>query len=104
MIRKLGLGDNFPRKLLCVQKSYLGIGLIEPNTEIDMLAIKLCIGNKILQGKVYKLIAVQEELGFAYSGLTERDENQMQEKCTGTKDVQEKWEINRMLEKYKFKR
>ena len=48
MIRKVGLGDKFPRKLLCVQKSSLGIGLIEPNTVIDMLDIRLCVENKRL--------------------------------------------------------
>ena len=41
MIRKLGLGNNFPRKLLCAQKSCLGIVLIETNTVIGALAIKL---------------------------------------------------------------
>ena len=30
IMRKMGLGDNFPRKLLCVKKSALGVGLIEP--------------------------------------------------------------------------
>ena len=54
MIRKLGLGENIPRKLLCVQKSFLGIGLREPNTATDILTIKLHIGNKRLQGKISK--------------------------------------------------
>ena len=47
MIRKLGLGENIPRKLLCAQKSCLGIVLIETNTVIGALAIKLFTGNKI---------------------------------------------------------
>ena len=51
MIRKLGLGDNFRRKLLGVHKSYLGIGLIDPNTVIVKLAIKLGADSKRLQGK-----------------------------------------------------
>ena len=48
MIRKLGLRDNFPRELLHAQKSILVIGLIEPNIMIDMLAIPLYVGNKLL--------------------------------------------------------
>ena len=43
MIIKLGLGDNFPLKLLHSQKSNLGIGLIKPNTVIDTLVIRLHI-------------------------------------------------------------
>ena len=50
----------------------LGIGLIEPNTVIDMLGIKICIGNKRLQGKVSKLMLSQEEISFIDSGLTKK--------------------------------
>ena len=53
-IRKLGLGDKFPRKLLCVQKTRLEVGLIEPNAVIGMLAMRFYVGNKILQGDVSK--------------------------------------------------
>ena len=72
MIRKLGLGDNFPRKLLNAQKSCLGIGLIESNTTIDVLAIKTCVVNERLQGKISKPITAQEELIFIDSGLTKK--------------------------------
>ena len=41
MIRKLGLGDKFSRKLLHVKKTSLGVGLITPQAAIDMLAMKL---------------------------------------------------------------
>ena len=44
--RKMGLGDNFPRKLLHVKKSVLGVGLFESKTAIDYLAIKSLVGNK----------------------------------------------------------
>ena len=54
MIRKLGLGKNFPRKLLHAQKYVLGAGLIEPNTAIDMLAMKPHVGSKRFQGRVSK--------------------------------------------------
>ena len=39
IIRKMGLGDKFPRKFLHVKKSVLGVGLIEPKTVIYYLAI-----------------------------------------------------------------
>ena len=60
LIRKLGLGDNFPRIFLCAQKYLLGIGLIEPSTVIDMVAIIFLAGHKRLQGKSSKLMLVQE--------------------------------------------
>ena len=60
MIRKLGLGDNFPRKLLHVHKTRLGVGLIESNPFIDILALRLCVGNNMLQGDVSKTIEVHK--------------------------------------------
>ena len=48
MIRNLGLGDNFPRKLLHVQKIRLGVRFIEPKKVIDILAMRLCVGSKRL--------------------------------------------------------
>ena len=70
MIRKLGLDDNFPRKLLHVQKQRLGIGSIEPNTVIEMLVMRFHVGNKRLQGDVSKIIEVHEENSFIDSGMT----------------------------------
>ena len=61
MIRKVGLCNNFPRPLLCVQKSFLGVGSIEPNTSIDMIAMKLHIGNKISQVAVSKVISAENK-------------------------------------------
>ena len=46
MIRKLVLGDKFPRKLSCVRKLAFGTGIIDPTTAIDVLALKLHVGNK----------------------------------------------------------
>ena len=70
MIRKLGIGDYLPSKLLHVQKPRLGIGLIEPNTVIDTLEIRLCVGNKRLEGDVSKIVEVHEENIFIDSGMT----------------------------------
>ena len=72
MIRKWGLGKTFPRKLLCAQKCCLGMGSIEIDAVIDTLEMKLCTGDKRLQGNVSKLISAKEELNFVDSWLTKR--------------------------------
>ena len=93
MIRKLGLGDNFRRKLLGVHKSYLGIGLIDPNTVIVKLAIKLGADSKRLQGKANVTIWAQEERDFVGSGMKKKEEIDAWAKSTGTKDGQKKLKI-----------
>ena len=72
MIRKLGLGYKFPRKLLHVQETSLGVGLIAPNTVIDTLATKLWVGNKRLNGKLSNVIKVNEENSYIDSGLRKK--------------------------------
>ena len=52
LTRKMKLGNKFPRKLLHVRKSALGIGLVEPNTVMDSLALKLRVGNKRSKGEL----------------------------------------------------
>ena len=73
MVKKLGLGCNFPKKLLHAQKSRLGIVLACPNTAIGMLATWLCTGDKKLQAKVHELTASQKGLSFIESGLAKRE-------------------------------
>ena len=46
LLRKLGLSEKFPRKILCAQKSQLGVGTMKPSTIITTLALKLCLGHK----------------------------------------------------------
>ena len=45
IIMKLGLSKKFLRPVLCSHKSVLGVGLMEPSTIIDVLKLKLFIGN-----------------------------------------------------------
>ena len=54
------LGDKFPRKLLHVKKSVLGIGLIEPETVMDWLAIKLHVENKRSKGDLTRVTNAHE--------------------------------------------
>ena len=70
------LGDNFPRKLLHVKKSALGVGLIEPATVIDYLAIKLYVGNKRAKGELTSVINIHEEISQEDSGLPRRARRQ----------------------------
>ena len=60
---------NLPPKLLHVRKSTLGVGLIELNTAIDVLALKLHARNKENEATFSKVIAMHEELSVNDGGL-----------------------------------
>ena len=66
------LGDRFPRKLLHVRKSELGIGLVEPNSVMCSLALKSRLGNKRSEGELTSVIKCHEELISDDSGLPEK--------------------------------
>ena len=72
IIRKMWLGDNFPRKLLCVKKSALGVGLIEPKMVIDSLALELCSGNNRSKGELKRVSNMHEEISAEDSGLPKK--------------------------------
>ena len=74
MMRKLGIGDKYPRKLLHVKKTSLGVGLTTPQTAIDSLAMKLWVGNKRLQEEVSNVMQVHEERSFIDRGLRKREQ------------------------------
>ena len=69
MVQKLSLGINFPRRLLYVRKDALGVGLMEPQIVIDLLAIKLHVGNKRREQELGGITDVHEDMGFWDSGL-----------------------------------
>jgi len=69
MIKKLGLRQFFPRELLHAKKDALGAGLIEPQTAVDLLAIKLCIGNKRGENELRNIINMHEDMNYWASGL-----------------------------------
>ena len=58
----MGLGDNFPRKVLHVKKSALGLGLTEPQTTVDHLVIKSCTGNKRSKVKWTNMMSMHKEI------------------------------------------
>ena len=71
LIRKMKLGDDFSKKLLHVTKSALGIMLVEPNTVMDSLALKLHLGNKRFKGELTSVIKHHEKLSLDDSRLPE---------------------------------
>ena len=72
LIRKMKLGDKFPGKLLHIRKSALRIGLVEPNTAMDSLALNLFLGNKRSEGELMSVIKCLEELSSDDNGPPEK--------------------------------
>jgi len=57
----MNLSEKFPRSVLCSRKTALGIGLLSPSATIDVLALKLYLGNQRLNEKVAKMIQANED-------------------------------------------
>ena len=57
----IGLSRNYPRKVLCMRKSTLRIGLMEPRTIIDVLKFKTCIRCKLRIGNSGECTTAHEE-------------------------------------------
>ena len=62
MLMKLGFSRNFPRHTLYSRRSALGIGLMKPNTIIDMMKLKLYLGNKRKLGNTNEAVVAQEDM------------------------------------------
>ena len=60
-LRKVGLSEKFPRKVLCAQKLQLGVGLLKPNTILTILLLKLCLGHQRNQEVISQQIIVNEK-------------------------------------------
>ena len=69
IVRKMGLGNNFPIKLPHVKKSALWVGLFEPKTSMDYLEIKFHVVNKRSKDKLKIVANVHEEKSTEDSGL-----------------------------------
>ena len=61
LLRKLGLSEKFPRKILCAQKSQLGVGIMKPSTIITTLALKLYLGHKRQGDTIARKITINEK-------------------------------------------
>ena len=60
LLKKLGLSERFPRKILYSLKSQLGVGIMKPSTIIAMLALKLYAGHKRQEDVVSKKMVINE--------------------------------------------
>ena len=58
--QKLGLGDSFPRAFSYIRKNALEEGLTEPQTAINLLALKLHSGKKISGNQSSTIINTHE--------------------------------------------
>ena len=70
LLMKMNLSEKFSRSVLYSRKIVLGIGLMAPKTIIDVLLLKLYLGNQRLNQKVVKIIQINEDnarLSYGYS-------------------------------------
>jgi len=70
LLIKLGFSRNFPRRVLYSRKSALGIGIMKPSTIINILKVKLYLGNKRKEGVANEAIKLQEEYLVVEAGRT----------------------------------
>jgi len=61
ILMKLGFSRNFPRKVLYMRKSALGIGLMTPKTIIDIMKLKLYVGNVRKIGNAQKALEIHHD-------------------------------------------
>ena len=67
LVKKIGLGENFPREVLYSRKSALGVGLLKPTTVLAILSMKLYVGHMRMEDQMSKMIRIiQENEGLQY--------------------------------------
>jgi len=67
LLKKLGLGETFPRDVLYLRKSALGVGLLKPTTVLAILSMKLYVGHMRIEDQISKMIRIiQENEGLQY--------------------------------------
>jgi len=67
LLKKLGLSENFPRKILYSRKSELGVGILKPSTIITILALKLYLGHKRNEDRISNIIIINKmNIGYQY--------------------------------------
>jgi hypothetical protein len=68
LLSKLGHSKKFPRRILYVRKLALGIGIMRPNTIIDILALKLYFRHKCVETRISNLIQLIEDMTTVENG------------------------------------
>ena len=70
LLKKLGLSEKFPRKILYTRKSALRVGLLKPSTIITILILKLYLGYMRKDDRIAWIIKINEEnthIQYSYS-------------------------------------
>ena len=75
MLKKINLSEKFPRTLMYVDKRACGLGLMRPKTTMDILKLKLHIGNGRLESNVNDVVKVNEEKAAVFCGQSELCQN-----------------------------
>lgn len=65
LLKKLGLSEKFPRKIIYAQKSELGVGILKPTIIIAILALKLYLSYKRNEDRISNIIMINE-MNIAY--------------------------------------
>ena len=61
LLKKLGLSEKFPRKILYSRKSELGVGILKPRMIIAILALKLYLEHKRNEDRISNIIAINKQ-------------------------------------------
>ena len=64
ILRKLGLGEKFPRLCLYSRRTALGLGLMKPSTIMAIQALSLYVGHRRLETTTDKKIQINEQNQF----------------------------------------
>jgi len=85
ILRKLGLSEKFPRRILYTKKSQLGVGILQPSTIIAILALQLYLGHKRSDDNIGKQISINEvnthfQYGYSKNILETEEEIKPQNK------------------------
>ena len=58
----LQLSEKIPKEVLCIRQSALEIRLIKLSMAVDVLALKLYLGNKRVKNRIVRLLLTNKEL------------------------------------------
>ena len=61
LLRKLGLSEKFPQRIIYTRKSQLGVGILKPFTIITILSLKLYLGYRRNDDMIAKQIGINEK-------------------------------------------
>ena len=70
LLRKLQLSTRFPKELLYIWKSWLGVGLLAPEIVLAILKLKVYIRYKRVKRNITKFIKIHKDLVDNESRLT----------------------------------